>query len=456
MLNISLKRINEKVDFQRYQTFKILERRSVSRVLINIIGIIIMICIISMFLPWTQNIRTKGFVTTLSPDDRPQTVQAIIGGKIEKWYVKEGQDVMKGDTIMRISEVKEDYFDPEILDNTNSQIIAKKESSKAYNQKANNLNDQLQSLLKNKAVKLEQNQIKIQQTILKIESDSIDLIAAKTKKDIADQQFKRIENLYKDGLKSLTAFESKKLSTQEAQAKVTNLTNKLRNHRNELTSLTANISAIKNEFDNKIAKSNSDRMSALSAMYDATASQNKLQSQFNAYSIRQDNYFILAPIDGTVTEAIKTGLGEVIKAGEPIAKIIPQDYQLAIESFIAPMDMPLIKVGQKVRVQFDGWPAIVFSGWPNSSYGTFGGKIFAVNNDINKNGKYRILIAQNKEEHPWPNEVRIGGGTNTIMLLNEVRVGYELWRQLNGFPADYYSDEKNKNIKTKAPLKKVK
>ncbi len=456
MLNISLKRINENINLDRYQTFAILKERKVSQVLIKIIGVTVLISILSMFLPWTQNIRTKGNVTTMNPDDRPQTVQSIIGGKIEDWYVQEGQLVAKGDTIMRISEVKEDYFDPEILDNTNSQILAKKESSKAYNQKANNLNAQLKSLIKNKVVKLEQNQIKVEQTKLKITSDSIELIAAKTKLDIAGDQLKRIEKLYNDGLKSLTELESKQLSIQESQAKVTGLINKLANHRNELASLNANINAIENDFDNKIAKSKSERMSALSAMYDANASQNKLQSQFNAYSTRQDNYFILSPIDGTVTEAIKTGLGELIKAGDAVAKIIPTKYNLAIESYISPMDMPLVRIGQKVRVQFDGWPAIVFSGWPNSSYGTFGGKIFAINNDISKNGKYRIMIAPDEEDQAWPEEVRIGGGTNSIMLLNEVKVGYELWRQLNGFPADFYKNEKQKNIKTKAPLRKVK
>ena len=145
----------------------------------------------------------------------------------------------------------------------------------------------------------------------------------------------------------------------------------------------------------------------------------------------------------------------MIKAGDAIVNIIPKKYNLAVETYINPMDMPLLAIGQKVRVQFDGWPAIVFSGWPNSSYGTFGGEIFAINNDISKNGKYRILIAQDPNDSPWPSEVRVGGGANTLTLLNDVSVGYELWRQLNGFPADYYKDAKSKNIKTKAPLRKV-
>lgn len=456
MLNISLKRINDNIHLEKYKSFRILEDRTVSKVLIKIMIGIFIIGFIAMFLPWTQNIRSKGNVTTLSPNDRPQTVQATIGGKIEEWYIREGQVVLKGDTIMRLSEVKEQYMDPQILENTNSQIVAKGESAKAYNSKANNLNEQLQTLIKSKAVKLEQNQIKVEQTLLKIQSDSIDLVAAKTKKGIADNQLDRIQNLYDSGLKSLTDLEAKRLSVQEAQAKVISLENKIDSQVNDLDNLKANIQAIINEYDNKIAKSKSDRMSALSAKYDADASRNKLQSQYNTYSVRQKNYYILSPIDGTITQAVSTGTGVLIKAGEAIVNIIPAEYKLAVESFILPRDMPLLDLGQKVRVQFDGWPAIVFSGWPNSSYGTFGGVVFAINNDISKNGKYRILIAPDPDDHPWPFEVRVGGGANTLTLLNNVKVGYELWRQLNGFPADYYKDEKSKQVKTKAPLKKVK
>jgi multidrug efflux pump subunit AcrA (membrane-fusion protein) len=456
MLNISLKSVSKNIDLAKYKSFQTLEKQIVSKALIVVMTILLIVGFFAMFLPWTQNIRAKGNVTTLSPDDRPQSIQATIGGKIEKWYVMEGAVVSVGDTILQISEVKEDYMDPKILDNTNIQIAAKGESSKAYLQKAANLSQVLEALVNGKAIKLEQNQIKVKQTLLKIQSDSIDLVAAKTKAEIATNQLERIQNLFDEGLKSLTDLEEKRLSIREAQAKVISIENKINTNRNELTNLQANIIAITNDFDNKIAKTKSDRMSALSAKYDADATQNKLQSQYNTYEVRQSNFFILSPINGTVTEALTTGIGELIKAGESVVNIIPQKYNLAIETFINPMDMPLLELGQKVRVQFDGWPAIVFSGWPNSSYGTFGGKIFAINNDISENGKYRVLISQDPDDLPWPIEVRVGGGANTITLLNDVSVGYELWRQLNGFPADYYKDAKSKKIKTKAPLRKVK
>lgn len=456
MLNISLKRVNDNVKITEYDSFRTLSGRTVSKALIIIMLGTLLVAFLSLFLPWTQNIRSKGYVTTLNPDDRPQTIQNLLGGRIDQWYVQEGQTVQAGDTIIRILEVKEEYLDPQLLDRTQGQIEAKKGSSDAYRQKARNLDQQLEALIQGLEVKLRQNEIKKNQVRLKLQSDSIDLVAARTKLDIATNQLARLEKLYEEGLKSLTDLEAKRFANQEARAKVISLENKLETNQNELLDLKANELALQNEYNDKIAKSRAEKMSALSAGFDADATVNKLQSDFNAYSVRQNNYYITSPIDGIITKAIANGIGEIIKAGDEIVSIIPLDYQIGVEIYVEAMDVPLLDKGQKVRIQFDGWPAIVFSGWPDNSYGTFGGVVFAIDNFISPNGMYRILVAPDPETEPWPKEVRIGGGANTITLLKEVTVGYELWRQLNGFPPDYYQETQGEDVKTKAPLRKVK
>jgi len=117
---------------------------------------------------------------------------------------------------------------------------------------------------------------------------------------------------------------------------------------------------------------------------------------------------------------------------------MPADYDMAVETFVEPIDLPLLHLGEKVRIQFDGWPAIVFSGWPNLSYGTYGGEVVAIETFISDNGKYRILLAPDKEDHEWPKDIRVGSGAKTIALLEDVPIWFELWRQLNGFPPNYY------------------
>ncbi len=457
MLNITANSINHLFDKSKFKSFDLLNNKSVSNYMLKILLFMGIIMIAAMFLPWTQNVRSKGYVTTVNPYDRPQNIEALLGGRVEQWYVKEGQSVAVGDTILKISEVKEEYLDPEILDRTQGQIKAKTESASAYLQKSENLRQQYNALKQGLAAKLEQNDLKIKQIQFKITSDSMNLVAARAKLDIAKAQLKRIDTLYSQGIKSLTDLEAKRLSQQESAAKVIALENKINAFRNDLKNLQVNKATIQNDYLNKMAKSESDRMSALSNMYDSQANVDKLQSSFNSYSVRQQNYIITSPINGIVTKALQSGIGEIIKAGDKIVSIIPDTYELGVEMYVEPMDMPLLAKGQRVMVQFDGWPAIVFSGWPNSSYGTFVGQIFAIDQFISDNGKYRIMVQQDPDENPWPEQVRIGGGANTITLLKDVSVGYELWRQLNGFPPDYYEPiENNDDIKNKAPLRKVK
>ena len=159
------------------------------------------------------------------------------------------------------------------------------------------------------------------------------------------------------------------------------------------------------------------------------------------YSARRGLYYILAPQNGYITQAIQTGLGETIKEGASIVSIMPSDYDLAVEMYVKPMDLPLLEKGQEVRFMFDGWPAIIFSGWPNVSYGSFGGKIVAIDNFTSKDSKYRILVAPDATNEAWPEAIRIGSGANAFALLRDVPIWYELWRQLNGFPPDYYKTE---------------
>ena len=163
-----------------------------------------------------------------------------------------------------------------------------------------------------------------------------------------------------------------------------------------------------------------------------------LENQYASYNIRNGMYCILATQDGQVVKAQKAGIGEFVKEGDMIAEIVPDKIKYAVELYVQPLDLPLVANGQKVRFLFDGFPAIVFSGWPRASSGTFGGVITAIESNVSKNGKFRVLVQEDPADKPWPKELRMGTGAQGIALLKDVPVWYELWRNINGFPADYY------------------
>ncbi|QLE00505.1 HlyD family efflux transporter periplasmic adaptor subunit [Galbibacter sp. BG1] len=438
MLNISHNQLNKKVTLDDYKAYRMAVHTRDYKYFNRFLGGFAILGVIILFLPWTQTVSGSGFVTTRTPEQRPQTIQSPIPGRIEKWYVTEGDYVEKGDTILHISEIKNEYQDPRLLERTLQQKDAKSNAVESYKNKVKALEQQISALKQERGLKLEQAKNKLQQAKLKAKSDSIDLIAVNTNTEIAERQFERAQTLFEEGLKSKTDVEEKKLKLQEMQAKRISQENKLLTSQNEIINAQIELNSINAGYAEKISKVESDQFTTTSQQYDTEAQVSKLESQSSNYELRNAMYYITAPQSGYISKAIISGIGETFKEGERLVGIMPSNYDLAVETFISPIDLPLMHLGEEVRIQFDGWPAIVFSGWPNQSFGTYGGKIIAIERFISPNGKYRILISPDKNDHDWPENIRVGSGARTLALLNDVPIWYELWRHLNGFPPQYY------------------
>ena len=205
-----------------------------------------------LLIPWTQNITSSGSVLSLNPDSRPQSIETIIGGRVEKWFVQEGDSVKKGDTILFLSEIKVDYFDPNLLENTESQLRSKESALEGYLSKVASLDLQINALLSGKDVKKDQARAKIEQSQFKIKTDSTDLLNAERNATINEEQFIRYEQLYKQDLISKTELESRRMSSQNASTKVQEQRNKLGISKNELLNAKRELRAIDAEYSDKI------------------------------------------------------------------------------------------------------------------------------------------------------------------------------------------------------------
>ena len=403
--------------------------------------ICILVFIIFLFLPWTQNIRAKGTVTTLYQHQRPQQVNTIIGGRVMKWHIKEGDYVKAGDTLVQITEVKTDYLDPDLLQRTKEQLAGKQLSVEYYKSKVGVTDQQIGAINKGLQLKLSQLMNKLNQVQLKVQADSAEAAAAINHFIIGTKQYTRQKAMYDSGLVSLTQLEIRNQQFQNATAKKISAENKLANSKQDLTITKIEMSAVQQENLEKVTKAQGDQFQSLTQIASGQAEVAKLENQYASYIIRNGMYYILASQSGQIIKAQKAGIGEFVKDGDMIAEIVPDKIQYAVEMFVQPLDLPLIAPGQKVRFLFDGFPAIVFSGWPKASSGTFGGEIVAVESNVSVNGKFRVLVKEDVTDKPWPKELKIGAGANGIALLKDVMVWYELWRNINGFPPDYYKKE---------------
>jgi multidrug resistance efflux pump len=417
----------------------------IKNIFIALFGVFVVI----LFVPWTQNINTAGIVTTQFQEQRPQQINSIIPGKIVKWWVKEGDFVQKGDTILELADTKDDYLDPRLIERTNDQLIAKKQKVDFYDSKIVNIKGQIIAIEEGFKLKVASIRNKIQQLERKILIDSADLAAAKIDLEVGTNQYNRAGKMLNDGIISLTDYEKRTQNFNKAKAGFQEKQQKFLNTKQDVLIARIELNTTQQEVNDKLFKLKGDIANANTDKSSVIAEVAKNENELSNYRIRGSQKWLIAPQTGQIIKAKKAGLNEMVKEGEMIVEIVPNSFLYAVELFVKPMDLALLNKGQDVRLQFDGYPAIVFSGWPNSSYGTFAGKISAIETNRNENGKFRVLIIPDGNEKNWPSNLKIGTGVQGFALLNNVPIWYELWRQLNGFPPDFYTVElKGKDIKT--------
>ncbi|WP_138991394.1 HlyD family secretion protein [Larkinella sp. C7] len=445
MLNLSNQRVDEAL-FTHYplKTLRTLPQPDSGRRLGRWMLGMLLVGLCVMFLPWQQNLNGEGTVTALTPQDRPQTIQNAIAGRIERWKIQEGQYVKKGDTMLVISEIKDEYFDPRLPQRLDEQLDAKQGSLEATDAKISALDGQITALKTGLQVKLASARNKIRQSEFKVTSDSTDLLAERKNYQIALDRLERYEKGYKNGLFSLTDLESRRLKVQQDYAKVIAWENKLNVSRQELVNARLDLNTIQADYQEKIAKALSDRSSAVSYRAEADGEISKIRNKISSVDVRRGLYVVRAPQDGYVVRSLKFGIGETIKEGESIASLQPANPSIAVELYVRAMDVPLIQRGREVRIQFDGWPAIQFSGWPTVAVGTFGGEVAVIDAVSSVNGKYRLLVRPKARpsDQPWPKQLRVGSGVYGWVMLDDVPIWYEIWRQLNGFPPSLKEEPK--------------
>jgi multidrug resistance efflux pump len=412
MLKISSKSVEKMIPQDRLYSLRSLDTPMAGKILVRWLIGLGLIFFIVLFLPWQQNIRGKGKVTALSPGNRPQTIETVIAGRIQTWKVQEGQFVKKGDTIAIISEVKEKYFDPQMLSRLRQVIGSKENSLQSKDMKAQALKRQIRALQDGMRNKMGQTKAKLE--------------AERVRFDNAKNQYERNKKLFEAGNIPLTKFQDIEYKYQGAEA--------------DFVNAEIEIDRAQAEYLDKINKAESDLNNTLAEQFETQADIAKLRNELTNMEIRSQQYFILAPQSGNVIKATQAGIGETIKEGDPVCTIMPQSEDVAVEMYVKAMDVPLISKGRKVRIEFDGFPALQFSGWPSVSVGSFGGIVEVIDFVNSKPGEFRILVIPDKTDESWPTRIRNGSGTQGWVMLDNVPVWYEIWRQLNGFPPSLYEE----------------
>lgn len=407
----------------------------------SVVFLMVAALVAAMFLPWRQSVTGQGRIIVFSPMDRPQTIEALIPGRIVNWYVRDGQDVQPGQMIARLAELDPRYLDKSQLKNMLQQkaaLIAKREAAEA---RARALSDQIANSTGVRGAAVPSAIERVKQAGDRVFQAEQNVEAAKQALKTAEWQADRITGLFQDGLRSKRDRELAELEKIRTKTELEKANAAL-----DLAREDARISMFeRNRIDADIGGSinaiQAARADANQVVAATSADIYRLQIDIDNMSRRVDQRTVVAPCAGRIVRLMRVGAGATVNAGDTLAVIAPQTQDRAAEINIRDWDAPLVSIGRPVRLQIAGWPALQFIGCPRIAMGTFAGVVSVIDATDDGKGRYRIIVVPDKqaierqEAERWPSThyLRPGAQVTGWVLLGDVPLWYELWRQLNGW-----------------------
>lgn len=424
---------------QEYRSIRFVKSKHSLRIFAYVlISLFILLVILLLVVPWVQTVTGKGKVTALVPGQRPQTINSQITGRLVSWLVVEGQHVEAGDTIAILADIDSKFLDTALIQNQQKQLDAIEQRRGSIISQISALRGQIEAETDARSSGVNASREKVEQAKQKRIALEERLKQVILDLNVAKQRFQDRKSLFEQGLLSQRQFENAQVEQQKADVALITLKADIEAaRRQELESL-ENVKNKESEGTSKILKAVADESKALESVASIDNSIFKGRSDLNAFYQRKEASIVRAPIKGKIVRLFALGMGETVKQGDKLAVLVPEAQSLAVEIRISGNDAPLLSIGRKVRLQFDGFPAFQIRGWPSASAGTFGGVISVIDavDDDQYSGSFRIVVKPDPQDVPWPNSTYLRPGTKVAgwMQLNTVSLGYELWRQFNGFP----------------------
>ncbi|MCS6850129.1 MAG: HlyD family secretion protein [Gemmataceae bacterium] len=414
--------------------------RRLSRVLFVFFALV---PVLLMFVPWTQTVHGTGRAIAFNPVQRPQFVCSPIEGRIKKWYVVEGQRVKAGQRIVEMVD-NDPQLELRLLDEERAIL----DRLRAAEERVRDIEARIRNLENSRNLAIAVQSSYVRQEEARLHAFRQSWLEAKANYDAALPNYERQRDLERRGLASkrdvelaVAAFETSKAKLEQAEAQIKLGEAAVQAARDNLSKIDADTAAM----------INLERASLRSAEAEV-ANIRRDKAQIEVRIARQRAQYVDSPVDGTVFRLVAAGEagGILVRPGERLAILVPdipnadakqmltgEDYPgIVAELQIDGNDLPLVHKGDRVRLQFEGWPAVQFVGWPSVAVGTFGGRVYLVDPTADDKGYFRILVEPDPDDQPWPDEryLRQGVRTQGWVLLNRVSLGWELWRQLNAFP----------------------
>ncbi|MEM8944375.1 MAG: HlyD family efflux transporter periplasmic adaptor subunit [Planctomycetota bacterium] len=423
-----------------------------------------------VFLPWQQSIKGDGAVVAFDPVNRTQAVQAPVKGVIAEIGegIFENAKVEKGQLVYRIVDQ-----DPQYLSRLRDQVGNTRDQLSAAEQRLGRSKDQFEAIKQvvvAKVKELESAKAGQSESLLaaaayvqmaenKLLAERSGLQAAIDAVWQAELDFQRKKDLNDKGLETGLKFQEADLKLRQAEAKQLMAEQYVNAAQNEVEGKKKEREAKRQEWQGKINKTQSEleksRGDVAKTEIDIAKTREEISkikndlAKLETQLARQQTQDVVAPRDGYIMRLIAYDKSAIVKQGEALFTIVPETDKPAVQIWVNGNDAPLIDPGRHARLQFEGWPAAQFSGWPSVAIGTFGGTVALVDPTDDGAGKFRVVVIPDDEDGEWPAYpyLRQGVRVHGWVLLDQVPLGYELWRRMNGFPPSLKSKDEAKAAK---------
>ena len=399
----------------------------VLRVARSLLGLLLFLLVFLALTPWQQNVRGVGRVVAYIPAERQQMIGAPVEGRIARWWVREGSRVKGGEVIAELLD-----NDPLLLQRLANERQALLDRQSAVDQRVETFHEQLRmaELSRPQALAAAESRIEMGKQRQKAAAQALD--AARAARQTAALNLARQQSLQEKGLASRRTLELAQLDMAQRSADSDRAQATLAAAKNEVDALQADRQKLLADTRGGVEKTRADLNKTIEDQNYVRADLLKLETRL----ARQQTQTIVAPRDGTVKRLLVNPNAELIKPGQPLAILVPDTEQRAVELWVDGNDLPLIVTGSHVRLQFEGYPSVQFGGWPEFSIGSFGGQVALIDATDDGKGHFRILVSPDQDDISWPDPrfLRQGVRVNGWVLLGRVTLGYEMWRIFNGFP----------------------
>ena len=398
--------------------------RMVARMLI---AALVVFALAALLAPWQQSLSGTGRVIAYAPVERRQNLEAPVNGRVHRWFVQEGTRVRAGEPIVELND--NDALMVERLDLEHEAASLKVES---YAQRLAALRLSIESAKAARKSEITASEAKLRGAVSKLRGVEQKAEAADAAHETALLNVARVRALSERGLMARRELEMAELGLTKARTERDGARADILATLSDLEAARAALEKARAEGDAKVQEAEAKLGSGQSDSADSRASLARLEGTI----ARQKNQLVRAPRAGVVLQVMAAQGGDQVKQGDVLAVLVPDTDAHAVELWVDGNDAAIITEGRAVRLQFEGWPAVQFTGWPSVAAGTFGGVVAFIDPHDDGKGNFRVVVVPEGNRDPWPSPrfLRQGARTKGWVLLEQVTLGFELWRRFNGFP----------------------